>query len=906
MKSKFMLLSYIAKLTTLGVPQPITIALQHCIENVFDKFEASSRSVSMLCHSFKMGAALRIGSKLENAGKLTFDYDPEVEGHYFKVGELPITFTDENGKKCGIRHRPDALRLLTLPTGTPESGLDTTQYLRFAEFKTWEALEKLSKRGDRYTFDPRTGKFRSPPGEAAAREIGCGYDIFTERDLNATIVSNVEYLHAFYHQNVPAVPAAVVAKVKEVVSTEPGISCPALLAAVEGLTMDRFCKLIVDQKIYVPIDSCHLDMPSTVQVFSDRLTSNALLSLVPTKQIDRLLVRHRFPRYEPNEIITIRGKNHVVVIAGAESVQFRTEKGDSTVITRKELERLLKDKQISSLGVPKDSTETAKKILLSTPPERLRAALERLAVIKPVLEGKLRPKDARNRLPNFSTWLRRAKNAVREFGSAVIGLIDGRQRQGHHGSHLSVADEAVISEVIESVYATNRAPKKCAAYARYRRVCTERCRRPVSEKSFHKRIRRYAADWLERQRHGNMAAAAIAAPVDAETLLPGGGRWFLHVGHCDEFTFDLATVFPELGIPLGTAWVAVMIDSYTRTTLAIVATFEAPSYVTTMALLRECVSRWGRLPEILFMDNGPGYKNDSLKLFAEYYGIQLCWRPPGMPRWGSEIERFVGDVNQRVANELPGATKALNRLRRISKSHHPDKLAIFGLQTVSNIVREWGYDVFDKLPHKGLDGKTPEAMRAISQCEHGERTHIKIANDSMFTVYSLPSPSADGTAKVQEKDGVQVDNLYYWNNVFYDSDIVGTRVQVRYDPFDVTKVFAFVQSEWVQCDCLKLRPLRHLSPENLCAASLEIRKSRSDYNKRRNEVLERVEAFLDASVKKGEELAHLLRTKESARQLLGRVSIPRADDDDEAGSAEVTKAPTTPPSIPGFTSNVRV
>lgn len=588
-------------------------------------------------------------------------------------------------------------------------------------------------------------------------------------------------------------------------------------------------------------------------------------------------------------------------------MQFRTEKGDSSVVTRAELEQLIKDKQISSLGVPKDSREVAKKILLSTPPARLRAALERAAIIKPVLEGTLRPKDARDRLPNFSTWLRRAKEAVKRYGSALIGLIDGRERQGHHGSHLSPADEAAISEVIESVYASNRAPKKCAAYAKYRLICKERGRRAVSERSFHRRIRCYAADWLERQRHGAMAAAAVAAPVDAETMLPGGGRWLLHMGHLDEFKFDLTAVFPELdNIPLGTAWVAVMIDAYTRTVLAVVATFEAPSYVTTMALLRECVSRWGRLPEILFMDNGPGFKNDSLVLFAEYYGIQLCWRPPGMPRWGSEIERFVGDINQRVANELPGATKALNRLRRISKSHHPDNLAIYSLQTISNIVREWSYDVFDKLPHKGLHGRTPEEMRAISRCEHGERMHINIADDPLFTIYSLPSPSADGTAKVQAHDGVQVDNLYYWDKIFNDADVVGTRVQVRYDPFDITKVFAFVKNQWVQCDCLKLRPLRHLGPENLCAASLEIRKSRSDYNKRRNEILERVETFLDATVKKGEDLAHLLRTKESARQLLGRISIPRPDDDDEAGAAETPNSPVTPPAIPGFTNNVRV
>jgi putative transposase len=376
----------------------------------------------------------------------------------------------------------------------------------------------------------------------------------------------------------------------------------------------------------------------------------------------------------------------------------------------------------------------------------------------------------------------------------------------------------------------------------------------------------------------------------------------MHVVHADEFILDLALIFPELGTPLGTVWVSAMIDSYTRTVLGVIVSFESPGYVTTMMLLRECLKGWGRLPEILFMDNGPGYKNISLVLFAKYYHIQLCWRPPGRPRWGAEIEKFGGDINHRVAGELPGATKLLNKFRRISKSHHPDTLAIFGLQTVAEILRDWCYTFHDTLPHGGLHGKTPHAMREISLSEHGVRSHLKISDDPLFEIISLPAPEGDGTAKVQAHDGVQVDNLYYWHEKFHYPDIVGKYVDVRWDPFDITKVYAFVSDEWVECTCLKLRKLRRLSKEDLCAASLEIRKGRSDYNKSRDSILERVAAFLDTKRKTGEALAHLLRTKGSAQQFLARMQPPRLDDDEPTASAEGVPAPR--PRIPGFPGNV--
>jgi len=304
------------------------------------------------------------------------------------------------------------------------------------------------------------------------------------------------------------------------------------------------------------------------------------------------------------------------------------------------------------------------------------------------------------------------------------------------------------------------------------------------------------------------------------------------------------------------------------------------------------------------MDNGPGFKNMSLVLFAQYYHIQLCWRPPGRPRWGAEIERAGGDINGRIAGEMPGATKLLAKYRKLSKSHHPDTLAEFGIKAASEILKEWCYTVFDTLPHGGLHGKSPRTMREISLVEHGVRSHLAISDDPLFDIISLPAPEGDGTAKVQAHDGVQVDNLYYWHGKFHYPDVVGTYVDVRWDPLDITKVYAFVRDEWVQCDCVKLLKLRRLSREDLCAVSLEIRKGRSDYNRARESVLERVAKFLDAKRKSGEALAHLLRTKASAQQFLSAIKPPKLDDDNDEPNPASNGEPTPRPDIPGFSNRV--
>ncbi len=145
--------------------------------------------------------AMKIGSKLENAAKLSDEINPLVAGFYFKVGELVFSFTNEEGKKVAVRHRPDALRLLSLPENVPAGGFKAVQFVRFAEYKSSSTLAESAKKGDRYIFDQSLGRYRCLAAEKAAEVTFCfGYVVLSERDLDAVIVSNVEVIHTYFGQ----------------------------------------------------------------------------------------------------------------------------------------------------------------------------------------------------------------------------------------------------------------------------------------------------------------------------------------------------------------------------------------------------------------------------------------------------------------------------------------------------------------------------------------------------------------------------------------------------------------------------------------------------------------------------------------------------------------------------------
>ena len=68
----------------------------------------------------------------------------------------------------------------------------------------------------------------------------------------------------------------------------------------------------------------------------------------------------------------------------------------------------------------------------------------------------------------------------------------------------------------------------------------------------------------------------------------------------------------------------------------------------------------------------------------------------------------------------------------------------------------------------------------------------------MFRVLTLPSSPRE-TALVYGNHGIQFHYLLYWNDVFASPGIIGTKVKLRFDPFDISHIYVYVHNHWVEC-----------------------------------------------------------------------------------------------------------
>ena len=95
-------------------------------------------------------------------------------------------------------------------------------------------------------------------------------------------------------------------------------------------------------------------------------------------------------------------------------------------------------------------------------------------------------------------------------------------------------------------------------------------------------------------------------------------------------------------------------------------------------------------------------------------------------------------------------------------------------------------------------GMTPRQAYTLSMERDGQRSHREIPYDEAFRMATLPT-TRKGTAKVVPGVGVRMNHLDYWCEAMRDATVEGTQVKVRYDPFDVSVGFAYIDGIWRQC-----------------------------------------------------------------------------------------------------------
>jgi len=160
---------------------------------------------------------------------------------------------------------------------------------------------------------------------------------------------------------------------------------------------------------------------------------------------------------------------------------------------------------------------------------------------------------------------------------------------------------------------------------------------------------------------------------------------------------------------------------------------------------------------------------------------------------------------------------------------------------------------------------TPQAAYLWGLKRGGEREHLRIPYDDRFLKATCPT-TTKGTAIVQKGSGVKVNHFYYWNNAFRNPEVIKTAVPVRYDPFDLSTVFAFVQGQWITCRAPYLN-LEGRTEKELLIATTELRRQARRDGGRAELSAERLATHMSKAVSHEELLRQRLRDLDQKKVL---------------------------------------
>ena len=201
----------------------------------------------------------------------------------------------------------------------------------------------------------------------------------------------------------------------------------------------------------------------------------------------------------------------------------------------------------------------------------------------------------------------------------------------------------------------------------------------------------------------------------------------------------------------------------------------------------------------------------TLRHSSRYFVVKKD-RPGGAPRTGSVIERLFGTTTTQLLHQLLGNTQASKHPRLMTHEVDPRRLAVWTLERFSVRLCQYAYEVYDRMDHPAL-GQSPREAFAQGIQLAGLRIHRLIPYSEEFLMLTRPT-TRTGCAKVDAARGIVVNGLRYWNPLMRSSSDAGKNVPVRYEPFDMSRAYAFLEGQWLQCTADAFFRSRDVRSEN--------------------------------------------------------------------------------------------
>jgi transposase InsO family protein len=776
------------------------------------------RNVSGRYPSEKMGVTIQFEShQVELAGIFGMEFDPDVLEYYDQPPAIKLNYASAKGKRLGVLHTPDFFVTRNSCAG-------------WEEWKTEEELEKLAKANpNRYCRD-QSGAWICPPGVAYAEALGMYYRVRSSVEINPTYMRNIVYLDDFLREGSPAIANEDKEYLRRISTGIPGIQLMELHNATEGvLARDVIFGAIAIGVIHVNLHAAPLADPARVKVYPN-LDFAASTNAGNAPQTSKMLSLHS------GSCVIWDGRTWTVANIGDSSVALVSADHRLAELAISAFESLIRDNKVSIIPREEDaeSERCDSSPLMNASKSDLDIALDRLDSVNAfLLDPKSLPGDKSKR--TLQRWLSDCRQASAAHNSEIVGLLPRISARGNRTPRMPEQTFQKMQKHIEEDYENKKSKNKYASWHKLKKECEDSGIQAPGYDTFCKACNRRPVYERTMKRKGERAAYQYEVPyLRLYRDTPRHGDRPFEIAHIDHTELDIELVSEETGKNFKRPWLTIMTDAFSRRVLASWLSFDPPSYRTCMMVLRVCVKRHNRFPQIIVVDNGPEFRSTYFEALLAAHKVTKKSRPPAKARFGAVIERMFGTVNSQFIHNLRGNTKLTREVRLVTKSVNPKGLAVWTLRELTERLNQYLYEVYDQLEHPAL-GQTPRGAFQRGMEAGGLRLHKLIQYDRNYIFSTLPT-THKGTAMLSPGLGVKIHYIYYWSNFFNDPELEGRQIPIRYDPFNAGIAYAFVRSQWVECISEHYVEFEGRSEREIMLATQELRRKNQSHSAKRFDI----------------------------------------------------------------------
>ncbi|MFD2330140.1 TnsA endonuclease N-terminal domain-containing protein [Cohnella sp. GCM10020058] len=770
------------------------------------KVQSGVQNVSGTYPSKKMKVTIQFESHtLELAAIMLKEHNSSVIEYYDQPPSFPIKYKN-NEKVSGHLYTPDFFVI-------------EEEWIGWEEWKTEQELSILSQKWPNRYQKNENGSWCCPPAESYAHQFGLSFRVCTDIDIPRIFVRNMRFLEDYlahsYSYDMHAFNEII-----EIVADRPNITIEELIQQ-DNIDSDSLYYLIATGKVYVDLYKDILAEVDRTKVYLSRESSEAFAAMFSVQK--KISTAVHVP--SPGDRLYWDGREWIFVNDGATVVSLISSDsfGDQMIKLPKEaFINELKNGNIQGTKAVDEVDSRGTEVIQKASSEDLKRANEKFKIVQAYFSGE---KVFNIPKRTLGYWIKKYKEAEQLYGNGFIGLLTLNHEKGNRTKKLPDQSIKLMEEYIKTQYERNKQQKMKSVYRTLCEVCNQKGIIPPSYYTFTLYVKKRPLHESTKKRMGRRAAYTSETFIyELDVNTPRHGDRPFEICHIDHTELDVELVYSKTGKVLGRPWLTLMIDAFSRRIVAFYLSFDPPSYRSCMMVFRECVKRHGRLPQTLVVDNGKEFSSIYFESLLAYYRVTKKTRPGAKPRYGSVCERLFGTTNQMFIHNLSGNTQIMKEVRKVTKEVNPKQNAVWHLADLLEKMKEWAYEVYDTFDHSSL-GESPRECFLNGLARTGNRKQTLVANDDTFYMLTLPS-TRKGTAKVEAGRGIKVNHIYYWSDSLRDPEVEGSQAPVRYDPFNMGILYAYIQNRWVLLNSEHFSIFENRTEKEIQIASEELKRRR--------------------------------------------------------------------------------